>query len=169
MSTLGADNIILGDGVFAIGGTAIGLTRGGGKFTVKREFKEIDADGDLGPVKGRIRKTKSVATLELKALELLPSNLVKMYPATTLDTSDPTKDVLKATSDIDDTDYNDTITWTGKTKAGKAVIITLNDAINLEGIDWDLKDKDEVVPEITYTATYTDGSTEEPWQVEFAK
>lgn len=166
---MGANDIVLGDGVFAIGATAIGLTRGGGKFSIKREYKEIEADGDIGPVKGRIRKTKSVATLQVKALELLPANLPKMYPATDLDTTtDPTKAVLKAKAGIEDADYNSTVTWTGKTKAGKAVIITIKNAINLEGIDWELKDKDEVVPEVTYTATYDEGSTDEPWEVSFA-
>ena len=56
-----ANDIILGDGVFAIGATDVGLTRGGGTLTIEREYRTIEADGDYGPVKGRIRKIKSVA------------------------------------------------------------------------------------------------------------
>ena len=41
-----ADKILLGTGVFSVGGTAIGLTRGGGTFSLEREIRHIDADGD---------------------------------------------------------------------------------------------------------------------------
>jgi hypothetical protein len=164
------DNIILGDGVFSIGATDIGLTRGGGQFTVEREYKTIEADGDYGPVKGRIRKIKSVAKISVNALELLPANLTKLYPATDLTSTTvaPITDTLKATKDIEDADYASTVTWTGKTKSGRSVIITIENAINLEGIDWSLKDKDEVVPVVTFTATYLEtAKTTEPWKIEF--
>jgi hypothetical protein len=85
-------------------------------------------------------------------------------------TSDETKDTITATEDIADTDYQDKVTWTGKTKAGKPVIITLDNAINLENIEWEMKDKEEIVPEVTYTATYAeDDRTKEPWDVQFIK
>jgi hypothetical protein len=162
-------NIILGNGIFNVNGVDIGLTRGGGKFVVKTTYKLMEADGDLGPVKGRQVKTKSVATLDISALELLTSNLPKLYAAMALNTSDPTKDVLTAAADIVDADYS-TIYFLGKTKAGKAVKIILNNAINLEGLDWTLKDKDEIVPKLTFTATYDETTpTTEPWSIEFAK
>jgi hypothetical protein len=166
---LGAEAIVLGDGVFAIGGTAVALTRGGGRFTVEREYRQIEADGDMGPVKGRIRKTKSTAKLVMNALEVLPANLPKFYPATSLDTTtDPTKAVLTGKTEIADTDYATAVTWTGRTKAGKAVVITLEDAINLENLDWALVDKEEIVPELTFTAAYDETArTTEPWKVEF--
>ena len=49
-----ADKILLGYGVVSVGLTPIGLTRGGSVFTVEREYRNIEADGDKGPVKGRI-------------------------------------------------------------------------------------------------------------------
>jgi hypothetical protein len=163
-----ADEIILGDGVFAIGATTIGLTRGGGKFSVKREYKQIEADGDFGPVKGRIRKTKSEATLSMNALEVLAANLTKMYPALNINSVTGT-DTITGSADIQDSDYNDVVTWTGKTSGGRSVVITLNNAINLENIEWDLKDKDEIVPEVTFTAAYDPSTrTTEPWQIKFA-
>jgi len=166
---MGAESIILGDGVFAVNGTDIALTRGGGQFLIEREYREIPADGDYGPVKGRIRKIGSRAKLVLNVLELLPANLPSMYPSLDLDTSDDGKDVLTAATDIGDGDYV-TVSFTGRTKAGKAIYIELQNAINLENIDWPLVDKDEVVPAITYTATYTeDARTTEPWKVEFVK
>lgn len=164
------NDIILGDGVFSIGATDVGLTRGGGTLTIEREYRNIEADGDYGPVKGRIRKIKSVAKLSMNALEILTTNIPKMYPAVknTTAAGPPITDTITAEEDIKDADYNDTITWTGKTTAGRSVVITLKNAINLENIQWDLKDKDEIVPEITYTATYDPTTrTVEPWGIVF--
>lgn len=166
---MGADNIILGEGIFSVNGVDIALTRGGGSFEIEREYRQIEADGDFGPVKGRIRKIKSVCRLKLNALELLPSNLTKFYPAMDLDTADSGKDVLTAASDIADEDYS-VVSFTGKTKAGKQVYIEIEDAINLENINWNLVDKEEVVPELTFTGAYDpDTRDEEPFKVEFTK
>jgi hypothetical protein len=162
-----SSNIILGDGVFSIGSTAIGLTRGGGQFQIEREYRQIEADGDYGPVKGRIRKIRSVAKLTLNALELLPANLSKLYPAFDVSTSGGT-DTISAKTDIDEADYNGVVTWTGKTKGGREVVITLENAINLENIEWDLVDKEEIVPVVTFTATYLESEREtEPWEIEY--
>lgn len=165
------NDIILGAGVFSIGGTAIALTRGGGKFSVEREYRVIEADGDFGPVKGRIVKTKSVPLLSLKALELLPANVVKMYPAvgkTTSGTGATTLDTITGTTEIADADYNSTVTWVGKTKGGRTVTIEIQNAICLENIDWELADKEEVVPEVNFTGTYLENArTTEPWSIKY--
>ncbi|KNY24846.1 carboxypeptidase-like regulatory domain-containing protein [Pseudobacteroides cellulosolvens] len=162
-------DILLGEGVFSIGGVDIALVRGGGSFVIEREYRPIEADGDYGPVKGRIRKTKSVAKLALKALELLPANLPKFYPAMNLNTSDTAKDVLTAAADVSATDYN-TVSFTGRNLEGKQVYIEVKDAINLENINWELVDKEEVISELNYTGTYDPAArTTEPWKVEFAK
>lgn len=65
--------ILLGAGVVSIGGTDIALTRGGSQFTVEREFREINADGDRGVVKDRVVIDASRATLTLNALTWLTS------------------------------------------------------------------------------------------------
>ena len=166
-------NIILGDGVFAIGGTDIAVTRGGGKFTIERDYREIEADGDYGPVNGRIRLTKSRCKLMVKMLEILPANIPKMYPAMSEDTTTTpgTSTITGMDGTIEDVqsgDYQSTVTWTGKTKAGKSVVITITDAINLENLNWDLIDKEEIVPEVTWTGTYDEATrTTEPWSIDY--
>lgn len=65
--------ILLGAGVVSIGGVDIALTRGGSQFTVEREFREINADGDRGVVKDRVVIDASRATLTLNALTWLTS------------------------------------------------------------------------------------------------
>ena len=76
----GAKEIMLGAGVFYIEDTAIALTRGGGSFTVERTYREINADGDMGPVEGRINLDRSVATLTMNVLTIL-SRVADLYPA----------------------------------------------------------------------------------------
>lgn len=75
-----AGEIMLGVGIFSIDDTPIALSRGGGKFTVEREFREIKADGDRGPVKGRIAMDGAKASMTLNALQIL-SRLADLYPA----------------------------------------------------------------------------------------
>lgn len=164
-----SDEIVLGYGVFSIGSVDIGLTRGGGQFTVTREYKEILADGDYGPVKGRIRKDKSVATLTIRALEIEASNLPAMYPATSLDTTTVSgTSTLEAKEDVEDADYNATVKFTGTTATGKNVVITLENAINLDPIDWSMIDKDEVIAELKFTGTYLDTARNtEPWSIDY--
>lgn len=161
-------DILLGEGVFYLNTTPIALTRGGGSFSVEREYREIEADGDYGPVKGRVRKIRSRAKLVLNALELLETNIAKFYPALDYDTAGAGA-TITAKDQIENADYQDEVAWVGRTLSGKQVRIELYNAINLENIEWKLVDKEEVVPEITYTATYSEDSrTTEPWEVVFA-
>jgi hypothetical protein len=77
-----AEKILLGYGVVTVGTTPIGLTRGGSAFTVEREYRNIEADGDYGPVKGRIVIDKETAKLTVNALELFnATDMSKYYPA----------------------------------------------------------------------------------------
>ena len=48
--------LLLGHGVYSIGEIPVGLTRGGGQFVVEKEFRNIEADGDRGPVKGELTR-----------------------------------------------------------------------------------------------------------------
>lgn len=156
--------IILGKGVFSINDIDVALTKGGGQFIVEREYREIEADGDKGAVKGRIVLDRSVPKLTVNALSLIPEDYKTYYPGLNITTEDNTK--ITGTNEVADTDYT-TVKWTGKTKEGKAVIITIDNAINLENIDWSLVDKEEVIQALTYTGAYEEGSTVEPWNIEF--
>lgn len=84
-ATAGAGEIVLGVGKFYIDGTAVALTRGGGSFTIEREYREINADGDRGAVKDRVVIETSRAKLTLNALTFITS-VTKLYPALTTGT-----------------------------------------------------------------------------------
>lgn len=158
---MAAGDIILGDGAFFINNVQVGLCRGGGQFTVEREYRVIEADGDFGPVKGRIRKIKSTPKITMNLLELTPGRMELLYPATIL-----TGTKLEADENVEPTDYV-TVKFVGTTADGRDVIIIVENAINMDNIDLQFADKEEVVAGITYTGTYLDTArTDEPWSVE---
>lgn len=163
-----ADKILLGFGVVSVGATPIGLTRGGSAFIVEREIRNIEADGDRGPVKGRIVIDTEIAKLTVNALELFTAtDMTKYYPGITV-TPDGLKNTMTSSFVIAEGDYND-IKWVGKTKDGKAVTINIQNALNLSNLEWTLEDKNEVVPALEFTATYDEAAKDTPpWNVEFA-
>lgn len=156
------DKILLGYGVVTVGATPIGLTRGGSVFLVERDIRPIEADGDRGPVKGRIVVDKEVAKLTVNALEMFNSaDMTKYYPAIDITGG------MTGTLQIIAGDYND-VTWVGKTLDGKSVTITVENALNLSNIEWTLEDKNEVVPALEFTATYDETTRDTPpWNVVF--
>lgn len=85
-SDAAAGTILLGAGVVSIGGTDVALTRGGSQFTVEREFRNINADGDRGTVKGRVVMDGAEATLTLNALTFL-TNMADVLPAVNVTTA----------------------------------------------------------------------------------
>lgn len=157
------EKILLGYGVFEIDSVPIGLTRGGGSFTVETEFREVEADGDYGFVKGRIVIDRKVPTLSVNALTAFsPEQLLKYYPSLT-----NTDGTLKSSVTISENDYHEVV-WKGKTMEGVPVTIKLENAINLENIEFTLEDKNEVVPELTFTAAYTEEARDvPPYSIEF--
>lgn len=164
-------DIILGDGVFAIvtssGATAldVGLTRGGGQFVVEREFRDIEADGDYGPVAGRIREVKQTPKLTVRGLELAQANITNFYPGSTMDAVNSTSWTGTLTA-LTSCSYAYEVTWTGETLGGKDVVISVRNALMRENIDWSMTDKEEILPELTFTGHY--GSTTRttpPWTI----
>lgn len=161
-----ATTILLGHGIFSIGTTPIALTRGGGKFTVEREYREIEADGYPGPIKGNIVIDKSNAKLEINQLSIVPQDFSTYYPGLSVSTETEGSVKIEGTTTIKDSDYQDSVTWTGKTREGKAVKITIKNAINLENIDWEMQDKSEVINKLTYNACFIEGELDkEPWEI----
>lgn len=76
----------------------------------------------------------------------------------------------KGTGTITSADFH-TIKYEGVTKEGKAVVITLNQAINKGNIDWTFAEKGETVANVTFEGCYenTDAmssSNDEPWTIE---
>lgn len=171
MATETAQKILLGTGVFKINDVPFGLTKGGGKFTVERKFKDIEADGDYGTVKGRTDFESEIPKLTVNGLETFNAEEIsKYYPAISITADNettPTKNTMTSTLVIADGDYVD-VEWTGKTRDGKYCTIKLQNALNLSNIEWKLEDKSEVIATLEFTGTYDEATrTTPPWSVEF--
>lgn len=169
---MAAEKILLGFGVVSIGLTPIGLTKGGSTFVVEREYRNIEADGDRGVVKGRTVIDTENAKLTVNALELFTAaDMTKYYPGMSV-TPDvvetPATNTMTSTLAIVEGDYND-VKWVGKTLDGKAVTINVQNALNMSNLEWTLEDKAEVIPSLEFSATYDEATRDTaPWNVEFA-
>lgn len=163
MAKVTAEKILLGKGVVTVGAIPVGLTRGGSSFEVERDIRQIEADGDRGPVKGRIVIDGETAVLKVNGLELFnKEDMTKYYPGTVLSGTKWTSDL-----EIKAGDYNDVV-WTGKTKDGESIIVTVENALNMGNLSWNFEDKNEVVPELEFTGTYDEATRDtSPWNVDF--
>lgn len=154
---MATEKVLLGYGIFTIGATPIGLTRGGGSFEIETEYREIEADGDKGPVKGRQVIDRQVPKLSVNALSMFSADEMKQfYPGLAEATG-----TVTSTLTISDTDYQD-VKWEGKTMGGEKVTIIVENALNLETLTLTLEDKDEVVPELSFTGHYLETDRDKP-------
>lgn len=158
---MAVEKVLLGYGIFKVGDTPVGLTRGGGSFAVETEYRQIEADGDYGPVEDRITIDSQVAKLKLNALTAFSAEDMKKHYPGLVETDGTVTATLKIATD----DYH-SISWEGQTLDGKPVIINLENAINLGNIEFTLEDKNEVIPELEFTATYKENTRNTaPWGV----
>jgi hypothetical protein len=146
-----AKNIVFGRGIFKLDDVAVGLTRDGGSFKVEYNNRLITADGDRGPVKGRIHREEAKASISFSHLEILTS--FKDLHSGLAETVDGEFTTIRGTGKITDADYHK-VTFVGETKDGREVEIMIDDAINLENIDFTLKDKDDILDNVVFQATY---------------
>ena len=148
------ENILLAHGIYKVDDVLVGLTRDGGQFTVEYTHRPIVADGDRGLVKGRVTRDEAKPKLTINHLEVL-TEFAKFHTGVNVDTT--TKEgytTVTGTGKIDDENDYHKVEFIGATKNGRDVHIIVYDAINLENIDWALKDKDEIIDTVTYEATY---------------
>lgn len=160
-------SVLLGRGIFRIDGNVFGATQGGGKFTLEREYRSTAVDGAKGALKGFTFNEGSTPKLEISNLEIINDDIVKRHPALKASVTDG-KTTITGKNDIADNDYH-TVEFIGHTKAGKEVVITVENAINLENIEFDLKEKSEVIDTCTFTGTYPLEYDEdyEPWSITY--
>lgn len=82
-SVAGNGSIVLGVGKFYVGTSSsdavcVGLTRGGGQFTVERAYRDINADNDPGAVSGRIAQDEGRPKMKFNALQWI-GQINKLY------------------------------------------------------------------------------------------
>lgn len=148
----------------------IGATKEGGSFEVDREIVEIEQDGAYGAIKGLKHKTKIQPMLKINAMEINTTNIVKFYAGTSVSTTNPSYDVLTELTTIASGDYLTNVAFVGETLDGEDVVVIVKNALGDGKIEWAIKDKEEIVPEVQFTGHYaTDALTTVPYEIRFPK
>jgi hypothetical protein len=157
-----AKDIMLGEGVLyynygEVSEAVIGATRGGTKLEIEWSKKEVEYDGAMGPTKGMRRTNVLIAKLIVNFLKLTYTTLTYGLNVTVSDGSDQDGTYKKIAFNTSwaDTDVMTNITFKGYKASGEYCIIKLSNALNIDNISLEFKEKDEVVSEMTYTGFYT--------------
>ena len=157
-----ASDLMLGEGEVykdyeEAGSALVGATRGGSKLEIEWEKKEIEYDGAMGPTKGMRRTTRFVPKLMINFLKLNYSNFAYGLNVTVSDGTDKDGTYKETAFDtsFDAADVLDNMTFKGYTADGDYYIIKVLNALNIDNISLEFKEKDEVVSEMAYTGFYT--------------
>jgi hypothetical protein len=157
-----AKDILLGEGIVyknygESGEAIIGATRSGSKLEIDRSIKEIKFDGAYGPVKGMRRYERFVAKLIINFLKLTYTNLAYGLPITVSDGSDKDGTYKKISFDLEiaAADVLTNVAFLGYKENGDYCIIIIENALNIDKLSLDFKEKDEVTSEMSYTGFYT--------------
>ena len=143
----------------------IGATRGGGKFVAKPNIRSIEVDGVKGRAKGLQVIDSWEVSLSANVLEINKETLAKGLTATN-DVDESTTEgysIITAKNYIELTDYTENITFVGKISGQeKPVIIQIYNALNVEGLTLQTKDKDEAVISLNFVGSYDTKTLDTP-------
>jgi hypothetical protein len=156
-----ANDLLLGEGAVyknygELGQAALGATSGGSKLEIDRKIKEVKYDGGYGKTKNMSRYDTFEPKLTVKFLKLTYTNMVAGLPVTVSDGTDAdgTYKEISFDMEIAAADVLTNVAFVGQKFDGTACSIILENALNLDKISIDFKEKDEVVSEMTYTGFY---------------
>lgn len=157
-----SNDILLGEGIvwknYGVAGAAIiGATRGGSKLTLERKIRDINFDGAYGSVKGLRRFETYKVKLAVNFLKITYTSLSYGLSLTTSAITDVDGSFNKTTFnlDFDSADVLSNVAFVGQKNDGKACIIIVENALNIDNIELDFKEKDELTTELVYTGFYT--------------
>ena len=160
---------LLGAGKISIGAVSIGATRGGGSFNTGTVLRDVEFDGSQGATKGLVRKDKGNPVLTATILEVTKANLVKFMPGYQI-----VGDTIVSNGQIKDTDYHDTVTWTGFRAENDTDVFTieLQNVLVKDPVVLTMSDNDEMTLQVNLVAHYdladtetTDGYLPEPFVI----
>lgn len=128
----------------------LGATSGGSKFSIKNEFKNIEADGAVVKVKGLTLKYGQVAQLETNLLDITVDNLkiAMLGEEKTAEITGYKELVPKA--QLEAGDYIDNLAYVGRKSDGSPVIIIMENALCTEGLGLEGKNKDNAVLKVKF-------------------
>ncbi|WP_163583283.1 hypothetical protein [Gracilibacillus saliphilus] len=162
------DKVQLGEGVLVFNfnpddwddseAIPFGATRGGGNYNVEPTNLPMRFDGDRGEhTKGLKRKTEWVIQITANALELDLDLLSKVMPGTIEQvTGETTPNYKKYRPNVDYklSDYIDNLAYITKTHGGQTIAYVIENVLGDSAFQAAFEDKNEVVPETTFTAHF---------------
>lgn len=125
------------------GSKLLGVTRGGGSFTVTREARTPEVDGMRYPFKGSDFVDSADAYLSGTMLEVYPDNFKRLLGSGDVDTSGEKTTVTMRTAIDPETDYLDKLCWVGDISNGGLILIELDNAFNTSDFSLTFTDKGE--------------------------
>lgn len=125
------------------GTTILGVTRGGGSFTVTREIRTPEVDGMRYPFKGSDFVDSIDAYLSGTLLEATPENFKRILGSADVATSGKKTTITMHTAIDPDTDYMAKLCWVGDLADGRLVLIELDNALNTADFSLTFTDKGE--------------------------
>lgn len=142
----------------------LGATRGGATFNAARELREIEADGQLGPTRGLIRRTEVRPTLTVNLLEQTPQNLRLQFPGAVVSEAGAFQKITGGPI-TNDTYVDNVALVTTYGAQGQFIVLVVENALVLESPDFSTEDKDEVVTEVEFVGCFSGVNADEPWRV----
>lgn len=121
----------------------LGVTRGGGTFTVTRDIRTPEVDGMRYPFKGADFVDSADAYLSGTLLEVVAENFKRLLGTGEATTSGKKTTVTMHTAINTETDYIDKLCWVGDLADGRAVLIELDNAFNTSDFSLTFTDKGE--------------------------
>lgn len=124
------------------GTNILGVTRGGGSFTVTRETRTPEVDGMRYPFVGADFVDSADAYLSGTLLEVTPENFARLLGTGDAVTSGNKTTVTMHTA-VTESDYIDSLCWVGDLSDGRLVLIELDNAFNTADFSLTFTDKGE--------------------------
>ena len=125
------------------GTSILGVTRGGGTFTVTRETRTPEVDGMRYPFKGSDFVDSADAYLSTTLLEVNEANFKRLLASGDSTTSGKKTTITMRTAIDPSSDYIDKLAWVGDLSDGRLVLIELDNAINTADFSLTFTDKGE--------------------------
>lgn len=142
----------------------VGATRGGATFNANRTLREIEADGQLGPTRGLMRRTEVRPTLTVNLLEQTVDNLRRQFPGAVVARAGAFEKITGGP--ITGSTYVDNVALvTTYGEEGQFIVLVVENALVLESPDFQTEDKNEVATEVEFVGCFSGVGAAEPWRV----
>lgn len=130
----------------------LGMTRGGGTFTITREVRTPEVDGRRYAFKGDKFVDSMDGYLSTTLLEAVPAVINKVMSTSDVATSGAKTTLTFHTAIDTETDYIEHLCWVGDLADGRYVLIELDNAFNTADFTATFADKNEMTIPVEFHA-----------------